>query len=320
MTKHDDSDDNALPTDLARWVADHAGPVRDSRLLSTSNSRVWWVRTDTGEFISKALTDASSTPDVEHIVMRRIPERTRFAGVSAVSRRSDGRVFVLAPFRDGPTLASAIGTAGDDMARLWFEDFTRIAATIATVPVTGFGKVSPDLTGPYDTWPGFLRAYLREQAGKAPRLAELRHSAVAELVEHAADHLAEVVTTPTLVSADVNNNNFVVTERGLVCVNTPVLWAGDPASPFGEAAVHWAGTRAEQALYDASPVPLWRLHFYAAFHGYAVLAYVERFSPQPLDEAPAWGTTTPILQTLDQHLRRFHDAFPAAEQVARRCR
>jgi hypothetical protein len=289
------------PTDLLSWAHEEIGPIQRTAPLSTSNSRVWRAATSSGDWILKHLSDLSSTPEVESFVLAELRGRPDVRQIRAFRSCADGSTYLIAAYVHGRTLDECLATAKPPAAGGWASQLSDLIEAVGRIPVTGFGKVrlGPDgLRADHDSWPGFLEDYLEGQRVKAPRLASLRYDRLRRALVAARAELAAAAPHPRLVLADVNLRNFVVGSSGLVCCNIPVLWAGDPAASRGEALLHWSGTAGESVLAGTSGL----LHFYAAFHAYVILAYVERFSPEPLDRATPWGSNTPLLQLLDEHL------------------
>lgn len=289
------------PPDLVSWAHEEIGPIQRATPLSTSNSRVWRAATSSGDWILKHLSDLSSTPEVESFVLAQLRERPDVRPIKAFRSCADGSTYLIAEYVHGRTLDECLAAAKPAAAGGWASQLSDLIDAVGRIPVTGFGKVGlgPDgLCADHDSWPGFLENYLESQRVKAPRLAELRHDRLRQALVAGRADLAAAAPLPRLVLADVNLRNFVIGTSGLVCCNIPVLWAGDPAASRGEALLHWAGTAGEAVLTSTSGLP----HFYAAFHAYVILAYVERFSPEPLDRATPWGSDTPLLELLDRHL------------------
>ncbi|OKI02556.1 hypothetical protein A6A06_16200 [Streptomyces sp. CB02923] len=296
------------PAHLIAWATGHLGPIADPALLSTSNSRVWRVRDEHGRrYALKHLLDASSMPAAEHAVRTELAGSPRLCGLRSVLTHPDGSAYLLADYVPGPTLDSVLPTAGHSAGE-WAGRLADLLDELAAVKVAGFGKLDADMTADQPSWSAFLHTYLDEQRGKAPALARMRHDALRELLTGLTTRLDEETPEPGLVAADINNRNFVVSDTGPVCVNLPVLWAGDPAAAFGQALIHWAGSAGTRVLAERSGAPAWRLHFYAAYHAYVILAYVERFAPVPLTEATPWGANTPLLDLFDTHAQQARAA------------
>ncbi|MEV6823606.1 hypothetical protein [Amycolatopsis sp. NPDC051102] len=306
-----------LPTELAGWISGRLGPVSEPELISESNSRVWRVRDRRGRpFAVKHLTDRSSRIEAEETVRRLLAERgnRRVGPILARWRNPDGTHYVLTEHRDGRVLGDALGEAGPVAG--WAAQLADLLDAVAGIPAAGFGKLSGDLRAPWPTWSSFLLGYAEEQRRKAPALAAARYRAVQAVLTEAAPLLDAAAPSPMLVAADINNRNFVIGSEGLVCVNLPVLWGGDPAIAYGQSLLHWAGTEGEAVLARRAGAPGWLLHFYAAFHAYVILAYAERFAPQPWQEVSPWGRPTPLLDLLDRHLAQVRLPRAAAKGVS----
>lgn len=290
------------PDDLLAWASDLLGPLHDFLLVSTSNSRVWSVHAADGRaYALKHLVDTSGTAAAEYAVRRQLADCPLLQPLTAVRIDEAGSAFALSEFVTGRTLDEAFPTAGG-RAEVWAGQLAGLLDRIARVPVTGFGKLTSGLAGDHTSWSDFLHGYLDEQRRKAPGLAAARHTQLRDLLDEVTSELDRAAPAPGLVAADINNRNFVVDARGITCVNLPVLWGGDPMAMYGQALLHWEGTHGIPVLRARSAVPAWRLHFYAAYHAYVILAYVERFSPVPFGEAAPWGRTTPLLHLFDEHL------------------
>lgn len=294
------------PRDLVDWAREEIGTIGNVELLSTSNSRVWRVWTASGDWVLKDLRDLSSSPRVEAKVLAELRHRDDVRQLKAMRSRPDGSTHLIAEYVPGRTLDEVLATAAPTDVRGWAGQLTGLIDAVSRIPVTGFGKVAVGAHGlcaDEETWPGFLRSYLEVQRGKAPRVADLRYERLSHALSARHTELAAAAPRPRPVLADVNLRNFLVSEQGLVCGNIPVLWAGDPAAAHGEALLHWSGTAGEAMLTSAAATAPRLLHFYAVFHAYVILAYVERFSAEPLDRATPWGSRTPLLELLDNHLR-----------------
>ncbi|MFD7714041.1 hypothetical protein ACFV6E_40015 [Streptomyces sp. NPDC059785] len=293
------------PAGMADWIEERLGPGSSGGavLLSVSNSRVWRIEDATGRsFIAKHLLDPSSMPVTERTVGRLLRERgsRRARPVLDVRRNTDGTHYVLAEYAEGSPLADVLGT--ERTVAPWTEQLCELLRDVGAIEVSGFGKLSGALCAPWRTWSSFLLDYSEEQRLKAPVLASAHHYALDTLLAEAAPLLDAAAPRPRLVAADINSRNFVVGPDGLVNVNLPVLWGGDPTAAYGQALIHWADTDGEEVLFHRSGAPRWLLHLYAAFHAYVILAYAERFTPGPLDSVTPWGRTTPLVELLDRHL------------------
>lgn len=307
-----------LPTELATWISGHLGPVSEPELISESNSQVWRVRDRRGRrFAVKHLTDRSSRIEAEETVRRLLAARgnRRIRPILARRRNPDGTHYVLTEHLDGRLLADVLDGGGP--AAGWAAQLADLLDAVAGIPVTGFGKLSGDLRAPWPTWSSFLLDYAGEQRRKAPALAEARYAPVKAVLTEAAPLLDAAAPSPLLVAADINNRNFVIGSAGLGCVNLPVLWGGDPAIAYGQALLHWTGTDGEAVLAARCGAPGWLLHCYAAFHAYVILAYAERFAPEPWQVVRPWGRPTPLLDLLDRHLAQARLPRAATKDVSR---
>jgi len=296
-----------VPDALRDWAEPVIGPISRSWLLSGSHSRVWRARSASGDWTVKHLQDRSSDARVEAAVLDSLPGAARARRIRALREEPDGSVFVLAPYVPGRTLDEVLPDAEADAARDLAEQVCRIVDAVTAVPVQGYGKVRLERGGKTlragdPDWCAFLARYLERQRHKAPRLAALRHGVLLAALRDLEPRLARAADRPRLLHADVNLRNFVVDETTVTCVNLPVAWSGDPAAVYGEALVHWSGTAGEAVFRRAGRAAGPLLDFYAAFHAYVILAYVERFSPEPLERAAAWGGRTPLLELFDRHV------------------
>jgi aminoglycoside phosphotransferase (APT) family kinase protein len=297
---------DTVPDVVRDWAEPVIGPISRSWLLSGSHSRVWRARSASGDWTVKHLQDRSSDARVEAAVLGSLPGTVRARRIRALREEPDGSVFVLAPYVPGRTLDEALPGAEADRARDWAEQVCRIVDAVAAVPVQGYGAVRLESDGRTlragaPDWFAFLVGYLERQRHKAPRLAALRHGVLLAAMRDLEPRLAAAADRPRLLHADVNLRNFVVDGPVVACVNLPVAWSGDPAAVYGEALVHWSGTAGEAVFRRAGRAAGRLLDFYAAFHAYVILAYVERFSSEPLDRAAPWGGSTPLLELFDRH-------------------
>ncbi|MCI3934367.1 hypothetical protein [Streptomyces sp. AN091965] len=306
-----------LPTGaMLSWARHVVGPVGEPTLLSRSNSLLWRLPGARGDYVLKHLTDPSSDLEAETALLAALPPHAPFRRPLAVRRLADGSALTLAAYVEGPCLADVLATAPTATAQDWAGQWHAMMRLVAARPASGFGKADARGHAEHRTWSGFLSAYLERQRRKAPRLAALRYAPLAETLTRLRAPLDRAAPVPTLLSADVNHRNFLVTADGLHCVNVPVLWAGDPAACYGEALVHWDGSHGARRLVELSGAPAWRLHWYAAFHAYVILAFVERFSPEPLAEARPWGGRSPLLSLLDRHLTALRASLVLSEETA----
>ena len=104
-------------------------------------------------------------------------------------------------------------------------------------------------------------------------------------------------------------------DRALVLLNAPVVWAGDAAHPYGEALVHFDQTKLASMFASLASLPAWRLHLYAALNAYIILAYAERFSGTPLEQVRPWGRERPLLVLLDEHLQMLRACGPGTSEM-----
>ncbi|MFD9357951.1 hypothetical protein [Streptomyces sp. NPDC060031] len=308
---------NPQPTPaMLGWAREVVGPVGEPSLLSRTNSLLWRLPGAGGDYVLKHLTDPTSDLDAETALLTALPPDAPFRRPLALRRLADGSALTLAAYLEGPCLADVLATAPAATAEAWAGQWHTMMRLVAARPASGFGKADARGHAEHRTWSDFLHTYLERQRRKAPRLAALRHAAVAEALTGLSAPLDAAAPTPTLLSADVNHRNFLVTAAGLHCVNVPVLWAGDPAACYGEALVHWDGSPGLRRLVALSGAPAWRLHWYAAFHAYVILAFVERFSPEPLADARPWGGRRPLLSLLDRHLAALRASRTTSEETA----
>lgn len=295
----------ALDKRLRDWAEGVVGPITGHTLLSTSNSRVWRATSSSGDWVLKHLEDTSSAPRVESVVLGQLAG-ANVRRIRALAEQPDGSSFVLAEYVPGVPLADLVPRAGEVESHEWAKQVRRVIDAVTTLPVMGFGKVrvaenSRRLFGEHESWPSFLFDYLERQRLKAPRLARLRYHRLLSAVRAMESELTEVPAR--LMPADVNLRNYVVDGLAVTCTNIPVVWSGDPIAAYGESVLHWSDTAGEDVFVRAAgESALRRLHLYAAFHAYVILAYVERFSSEPLEEATPWGASTPLLTLFDRHL------------------
>jgi hypothetical protein len=311
-------DREPLPGALRRWVESTVGAVEEVQPLSFSNNPVWLVRAGGSRYVAKHMRDTSSDAILEQRLLTALAGSSLFRPITAVHPLSGREAFVLAPYLEGRSLDRALadGCCTPDHAERWAEEWAAVMAALASIPVRGYGRSPLDLQASWTTWSGFLHAYLAEQREKGPQLAAERHAQVAALLAAVADELDRAVPAPVLIPGDSNNRNFLVRHDGsLTCMNLPVMWQGDFAKPYGEAMVHGDQTLLAERVREraaAAGIDAWRLHFYAAYHAYVVLAYAERFAPEPLQAVAPWGRVRPLLEILDEHLdaawRSFSDS------------
>ncbi|SDH49120.1 Phosphotransferase enzyme family protein [Actinokineospora alba] len=297
------------------WAEEMVGPITERELLSTSNSTVWRVRSASGEWALKHLADTSSAPQAESVVLGRLAATAAVRRIRALAEQPDGSSFVLSEYVPGEVLADVLPTATPEQCREWARRQRLVIDAVGTIPVTGFGKVrvaedGRTLCAEHPSWTSFLGAYLDEQRRKAPALADLRHDRLRAALDAVTPELEDV--EPLLMPADVNSRNYVVDGFSLTCTNIPVAWSGDPLAAYGEALLHWSDTEGVAVFERATAKRSRRaLRLYAAFHAYVILAYVERFAAEPLDEATPWGARTPLLTLLDSHLAAVEEAGDA---------
>lgn len=294
-----------------RAVEMHFGTVSEVRLVSRSNNAVWRVVAGGAVLAVKEVRDATADPVAEWDLLTRIGAHPRFRPILMVQPGAGCNPPVaVSPYLDGESLDAVLQTRPTDQVpgALWADQLAESFAALGDLHVQGFGRPRAGRGDMFAAWPDFLCWYLDRQGRKAPRIASLRFELLRSVVAGLDDRLRREVRHPTLVSGDVNLRNFLVDTKGnLVCLHTPILWHADPAVPFGEAGVHLDHTTIGNVIWEHCGLPKYRLHLYAAFSAYVILAYVERFSPEPLEVAKTWGGTRPLLEILDEHLAWLGD-------------
>lgn len=281
------------------------GAARGWRLLSDTNSLVWTVTVGDAQWVVKVLTDHTSDAELEHDLLGRLDEG-RARQIATVEQLEGGQSLVLMPYLEGVVLADHLAAVPPDeaLARRWAADLTALVGAVASLPLegAGFGRRRYGAAPSHGRWSDFLAAYLEEQRHKGPRTAAIGYERLRDLLQTLAPRLDAACPRPSVVPADLNARNLLVTSQGrLVLLNMPVVWQGDPWAALGELLLHTDGTSIAEAL-AAAHHPEWLLHFYAAYHAFVICAYVERFSTEPFDRVPPWGRSRPLAELFREHL------------------
>ncbi len=296
-----------LSTSAQSTVREILGSIHEVELLSQTHNIVYMVVVDRGRYVVKEIHDPTIDVHLEKSILQKIPSNDLFRPILHIQRLDDtGSSLAIAPYIEGTSLDSFIsqGRVSVDQGRLWANDLHRIFQHLRTLPAQGFGK--PTLVrGPgFDSWTSFLAWYLKRQKEKGPRLAKMRFKQLLGIFESLSQELDSQNPIPRVINGDTNARNFlVVSPTNRLCqIHMPNVQYGDPAVPYGEAMIHFYGTPIVDELHKLCRFPRWRLHFYAAFLAYTILAYTERSESSPLEEVVAWGGHRPLLELLDEHL------------------
>lgn len=288
------------------------GTIYDIKLLSHTNSVVCLVTTEAGRYVVKEIFDPTIDAFLEKEILHAISADEFFRPILYVQKIEMNRsCLVIAPYIEGTSLDSltSSGQFSSKHARVWANDIHTILQLVQLVPVSGFGRPRLGKEFEYSTWTDFLERYLQQQCKKAPFLASIRFEHIWSTFNRLRLRLDKHTPLPKLINADVNARNFLVVPPNdhLRLIHMPVLWHGDPAASYGEAVIHFHDTAIAKELMSLCRFPAWRIHFYAAFSAYVILAYVERFGPYPLETALPWGGHRPLLDLLDEHLRELKE-------------
>lgn len=297
-----------------RWRDSGAASVFESRvgapstetLISDTNNNVWKVSSGGQDFVVKEITDPTVDVESEKRLLGLIDNSDRFRPIIHYERMEEAQTYIaIYPFIEGQSLDTVdFRNAPKGEVEKWAEQLHESFELIRTAEtVEGFGRRSVDKKPNYSTWMDFVFWYIGNQANKGPRMAALRYDALRNAFERYAGSIQQDVSTPSLVCGDVNLRNYLITpENDLVCIHSPMLWHGDPAVPYGDAAVHLDSSLLGELFLERGGYPAYRIHLYAAFSAFAILVYIERFNETPLEQALCWGGVRPLLDIFDDHL------------------
>ncbi len=289
-------------------VREILGRPHELTLLSRSHNLVYRVTSDSGRYVVKEICAAAGVNAfLEKAILEKIPSADYFRPVLHVQRLADtGTCLVISPYIEGNSLDVVIrqATFSRKEARLWAAALHRIFCRLRSIPAEGFGKATLGKAASFETWTNFLAWYLKRQGEKGPRLAKMRFTYLWHIFSSLREALDAETPAPKVINADINARNFlIVSQTNRLCqIHMPNVQYGDAAVPYGDAMIHFHGTSIVDELQRLCRFPAWRLHFYAAFSAYAVLAYTERVGATPLEEAVAWGGARPLLELLDEQL------------------
>ena len=209
------------------------------------------------------------------------------------------------PYIEGVSLDKILHEGSYTLAEAtqWSEQLIESFEIVRSIPVIDWGKGIDSESENYSEWYDFLFSYLKEQEKKGPRIADLRYERLVDTINKYQNNIKKEVNSSALVCADVNARNYLITQkRELICIHTPMMWRADPAVPFGDALVHLDNSLFGKCFKNMTRYPAYRTYLYAAFSAYVILAYVERFSTEPLEKALPWGGNRPLLDILDHYL------------------
>ena len=285
-----------------------AGSIEALELISQTHHRVYLAETASGRHVVKEILDPTTRPFIEKAVIDKLAPNDLFCPISHVQRlkESEGSL-VIRPYIDGSSLDSVIrkGAFSQEQAKMWASDLHRTFQYLLTVPAEGFGRPTLARSPEFASWTDYLDQYLNRQRDKAPRMAAMRFKQLRDRFESLRNKLDEETPVPHVINADPNARNYLVVSPSnrLRQIHMPNIQHGDPAVPYGDAMIHYHGTPILDELLKLSEFPSWRLHFYAAFAAYAILAFCEQYSSSPLEEAVPWGGDRPLLDLLDENLK-----------------
>ena len=300
-----------LSTSARSTVQGILGSIHEVELLSQTHNIVCTVVVDRGKYVVKEIHDPTIDVRLEKSILQKIPSNALFRPILHVQRLDNtGSSLVISPYIEGISLDSFIseGNFSVDQARLWANDLHRIFLHLRSLPAQGFGKPTLGKSPDFNSWTRFLALYLNRQKEKAPRLAKMRFKQILDTLERLSQELDSQTPIPRVINGDTNARNFLVVPPTcrLCQIHMPNVQYGDPAVPYGEAMIHFYDTPIVDELHNLCRFPRWRLHFYAAFLAYAILAYTENSESSPLEEAVAWGGHRPLLELLDEHLEALN--------------
>ncbi len=293
---------------VARVIVERKlGTIQRIEPLSHTNNIVCCVTTSQGQYVVKEIVDPTVDAFQEKQILNNFPRENWFRPILHVQLlASRGASLVIAPYVKGESFDKVLsrGSYSLEQANFWAKDLNRMFCRLKTIPVEGFGRPRNHRAPSFRSWTAFLNWYLESQRKKGPRLAEMRYQRLRRVFERLVLSLDDQVRTPTLVAADVNARNFLVVQldNRLQMIHMPVIWHGDPALPYGEMMIHLHDTSVASKLLELVDYPMWRIHFYAAFSAYVILAFAERFVSTPLNKVTPWGGRRTLLQLLDEHL------------------
>ena len=285
------------------------GPILKTEPLSLTNNVVLRVQSRQGDFVVKIVEDRTVDALIEHEVFRCLNDKFFRASLHVEKLDHEGRMLVVSPFLNGVSLDIGITDSqfDDDDRRRWALQMHEAMVQISRISVKGFGRPYVNRPPRFRTWTSFLEWYMERQRFKGPRIAGMRYKRIRGAFDRLHKQFDADVLKPTLVPADVNARNFLICTdcAHLRMIHAPIFWHGDPAVPYGEASVHFGHTSMGKHLLRQIDYPAWRVNWYAAFAAYVILVYSERFDITPLDAVRPWGGGPPLLEILDQNLRRL---------------
>ena len=287
----------------------HVGKPSAVALISDTNNTVWKVSFDKQEFVVKEITDPTVDVESEKRLLELIGDNDRFRPIIHYQSMEQAKTYIaIYPFVEGQSLDTVdFRSVSKNEVEKWAGQLHESFELIRMAEnVEGFGRRSMDKKPSYSTWMDFIFWYIENQAIKGPRMAALRYDALRKAFERYASSIQQDVCAPSLVCGDVNLRNYLITPKNdLVCIHSPMLWHGDPAVPYGDAAVHLDSSLLGEQFLSRGGYPAYRIHLYAAFSAFAILVYIERFNDTPLETALCWGGKRPLLEIFDDHLGRL---------------
>lgn len=296
------------------WVLSFAKKVIEERygkptsvtLLSNNNNLIWKVMFDVETFVVKEVLDETVDVKSEQALYMMTGSNPLFRPILDVFENDENnRKTVIYPFIEGVSLDKILQSESYSLeeAQHWSSQMIQSFEILRDVYVDGWGKGKSNDNECHDTWFSFLFSYLEEQKLKGPKIAVLRYDALISTINKYKKNIEKAVTRPSLVCGDVNARNYLITPaRNLICIHTPMMWRSDPAVPYGDALVHLDSSLFGDCFYKLADYPNYRMWLYAAFSAYVILAYVERFSSEPLEKALPWGGKRSLLDILDYYL------------------
>ena len=302
---------------LKQWResgAEHAftaavGTPSEVCLLSNTNNNVWKASASGASYVVKEVTDPTVDVESEARLLSLINDNKRFRPMiyHQIAPQTGARIAIY-PFLEGQSLdAIDFRNEPTEVVARWADQLHESFELIRTAEqVHGFGRTSVGKSPDWPTWMDFIYWYLDNQATKGPRMAQLRYEVIKSAFDCHAEEIASCVLEPSLVCGDVNLRNYIITpDNNLVCIHSPMLWHGDPAVSYGDAAVHLDSSELGELFIKRGGFPDSRIHLYAAFSAFAILVYIERFGDEPLEKALCWGGMRPLLTILDEHLDKL---------------
>lgn len=284
---------------LIPHLKENIGRILSSKKVDSATNDVYLISSESGKFILKVI-DASKRidEDVDSILLSKLKTKY-FRKLIRSYELKDEKQALLLEYLDGEILAD-IFKDGKPVPNNLFSQFQGFISEIASVKTKGYGAINHNLEAAFPSWKSFVDFKLKQYISSLENNSSLGKDYVGKMETFSSQISLE---KPTLVPADVNLSNFLITEKAdLKVLDIGVYISGDKLLPYGLLLAHsWNSDLANKILEKFSEFKS-RLHFYACLEMLAIMSLTRKNYPERLNTIKPFGQKNKAIDIFKENL------------------